>query len=90
MALGFGSKSRTVDNNTHQIDVNASSQSSAEKGGFYGYDPESNDDKSRKMSRVGGKGIIADSDSQMSVGKQLELESSNSIKYRTCTWQKVI
>ena len=43
------------------------------------------------MSRVAGViGGEADQDSQLSVGKQLELEATNSIKYRTCSWQKVI
>jgi len=45
------------------------------------------------MSRVGGPipGIVGDSDadSALSVGKQLELEATNSIKYRTCSWPKV-
>jgi hypothetical protein len=61
--------------------------------GVYGYDVEKNGPKERKMSRVGGPipGIVGDSDadSAMSVGKQLELESTNSIKYRTCSWPKV-
>ena len=29
------------------------------------------------------------SDSEESVGRQIELEAENSIKYRTCSWQKV-
>jgi hypothetical protein len=28
-------------------------------------------------------------DDRASVGKQLELEAENAIKYRTCSWQKV-
>lgn len=90
MALGFGSKSRTVDNNTRELDSHGSPNSAAAKEGVFGYDPETNEKKGPKMSRVGGVGVIADSDSQLSVGKQLELEATNSIKYRTCTWQKVI
>lgn len=42
------------------------------------------------MSRIGGVIGESETDSQLSVGKQLELESTNSIKYRTCSWQKVI
>ena len=61
--------------------------------GIYGYDIEKNGPKERKMSRVGGPipGTVGDSDtdSAMSVGKQLELEATNSIKYRTCSWPKV-
>ena len=48
----------------------------------------------RKGSRVGGalKGpttLTDDESSVMSVGKQMELEAGNSIKYRSCSWQKV-
>ena len=50
------------------------------------YDPENADGKGRKMSRVVGD---SDTDSALSVGKQLELEQTNSIKYRTCSWPKV-
>lgn len=62
-------------------------------GGVFGSDPEKGEQKVRKMSRIGGPipGIVGDSDveSQISVGKQVELEQTNSIKYRTCSWQKV-
>ena len=83
MALGFGNKSRPVENTNQDIDASPNPENN------YGYDAEKGGDKERKMSRVGGVGIIADSDSQLSVGKQVELEASNAIKYRTCTWQKV-
>lgn len=33
-------------------------------------------------------GALSDSDSG-EIGRQIELESDNSIKYRTCSWQKV-
>lgn len=34
---------------------------------------------------------VAQSDSDLEVvGKQIELEAGNSIKYRTCSWQKVL
>ena len=84
MALGFGSKSRPVEDTTQEIDTSPNPE------GTYGFDPEKGGERERKMSRVGGAGVIADTDSQLSVGKQLELEATNSIKYRTCTWQKVI
>ena len=90
MALGI--KNRKVDNTTHDIDVNNGNnvvpKLSENDGGYY--DPEANNEKGRKMSRVAGIVGQSDTDSQLSVGKQLELESTNSIKYRTCTWQKVI
>ena len=89
MALGFGTKSRTVDHPVQEINANNGSPNSAEKQGEF-YDPEANNDKGRKMSRIGGTLGESDTDSQLTVGKQLELEATNSIKYRTCSWQKVI
>ena len=83
MALGFDKKSRTVEDNTHDIDASPNPEKP------YGFDAEKGEDKGRKMSRVGGADVIADSDSQLSVGRQVELEASNAIKYRTCSWQKV-
>ena len=63
----------------------------AEKGGYGG--------QARKMSRIdkpfnatgGGNDLTADDDTDpsISVGKQMELEAGNTIKYRTCSWQKV-
>lgn len=57
----------------------------------YEYDHEGQDEKGRKMSRIAAPGVVvsADNDSQLSVGKQVELEATNAIKYRTCSWQKV-
>ncbi|MCJ1367371.1 hypothetical protein MMC16_006504 [Acarospora aff. strigata] len=57
--------------------------------GVYGYDVEKNGPQGRKMSRVGGPIVDSDTDSALSVGKQLELEATNSIKYRSCSWPKV-
>jgi hypothetical protein len=34
-------------------------------------------------------GFDDDSDASITVGKQMELEAENAIKYRTCSWQKV-
>jgi hypothetical protein len=60
--------------------------------GVYGYDTEKQAESGRKLSRVGpalpGTVGDGDSESEMSVGKQMELESNNSIKYRTCSWKK--
>lgn len=91
MALGF--RSRKGDNTaaTHDIDVNNGNSTfpdaTEKEGGIY--DPEANDEKGRKMSRIGGIIGDSDTDSTLTVGKQLELEATNSIKYRTCSWQKV-
>ena len=85
--MALGRKGRNVDNTTHEIDPNSVTK---EEGQYY--DAESTGDKGgRKMSRIGGiLGGESDQDSQLGVGKQLELEATNSIKYRTCSWQKVI
>ena len=58
------------------------------------HDVEKQTGNSRRGSRIGGPitGLPLDSDdeaSTMSVGKQMELEASNDIKYRSCSWQKV-
>lgn len=42
--------------------------------------------KPRRNSRVAGR----DAGERATVGKQLELEAENAIKYRTCSWQKVL
>lgn len=49
------------------------------------YDPEDPNGGRRRLSRVGAD----DSSSNLSIGKQIELEADNAIKYRTCSWQKV-
>ncbi len=83
-------KSRKVDtNNIHAIDANNASSDYTDKAAEY-YDPEANNEKGRKKSVI-ASGVLGDSDdASLTVGKQLELESTNSIKYRTCSWQKVI
>lgn len=85
--MALGRKAHKVDNTTHEIDPNSTTKEEAQY-----YDPESIGEKGgRKMSRIAGvMGGESDQDSQLSVGKQLELEATNSIKYRTCSWQKVI
>ncbi len=104
MALGPFGKSRKAENTNSETHVNSGQLGDAtihENPGAYGtssypehkngtYDPESNNEKGgRKGSRIAGVMGGSETDSQLSVGKQLELESTNSIKYRTCSWQKV-
>lgn len=96
MALGRKSEAVVDNSHTHDITVNEKDDVSPNhQGGVFGSDPEKaeGEPKYRKMSRIGGPipGIVgeSDTDSTLSVGKQLELEQSNSIKYRTCSWQKV-
>ncbi len=87
--MALGRKTLAVDNNnTHGTAV---PRDPGLQTGIYGYDVEKTEEhKGRKMSRVAGTALTdSDEDSVMSVGKQLELESTNSIKYRTCSWQKV-
>lgn len=82
--LGGGKKSQVVDNAPPQA-------IESEKYGNT-YDAEGGTFGGRKMSRVDGKALTtadSDSDSGLSVGKQIELEQSQAIKYRTCSWQKV-
>jgi len=62
------------------------------------YDPEKLGGQ-RRMSRIDkavtkpitahGDHVDSDDSSGISVGKQLELEAGNAIKYRTCSWPKV-
>ncbi|KAK4946656.1 hypothetical protein LTR66_014266 [Elasticomyces elasticus] len=53
------------------------------------YEPETGGPTGRKMSRIDAKSVVGtDSDSDMTVGKQMELEAGNAIKYRTCSWPK--
>ena len=84
--MALSGKDRDVDNTTHEIGPNSVIK---EEGQYY--DAESPGDKrGRKMSRIAGvMGGESDQDSEFGVGKQLELEATNSIKYRTCSWQKV-
>ena len=80
MALGFSSKAKAAEAN----------QNGTEKAPKYDYDPE-NPEGGRRASRVAGvaRQNMTDSDSDLTVGKQMELEAGNAIKYRTCSWQKV-
>ncbi|KAL8831760.1 MAG: hypothetical protein Q9191_000688 [Dirinaria sp. TL-2023a] len=91
--MALGANSDVIDtSNTHGTGAKDNQFSQYGADGTFAADPEKADTKMRKMSRVGGPipGIAGDSDvdSTLSVGKQLELEQTNSIKYRTCSWQK--
>ncbi|MCJ1394820.1 hypothetical protein MMC18_007700 [Xylographa bjoerkii] len=94
MALGFGKKANVVETNPNTITQDRGTAHMRDpplETGVYGYDTEKQVGAGRKLSRVGGGGVLGDSDadSEMSVGKQMEAESNNSIKYRTCSWPKV-
>lgn len=59
--------------------------------------PDRNSSDDKKDVELGGvdrpkrRSITADdmSGEDISVGKQMEMEADNAIKYRTCSWQKV-
>ena len=96
MALGSGANGHVAEKTV----VNATDRGTAHmrdpafEPGVYGYDTEKQAPGGRSFSRVAAPipGIVGDSDTEsaVSVGKQMELEKNNSIKYRTCSWQKVI
>ncbi|KAA6410786.1 MAG: N amino acid transport system [Lasallia pustulata] len=94
MALGFGRKKTPgVENQTTSDKTGVRdhvSRDPAIETGVYGYDVEKTGPRERKMSRIAGPGLGRDSDtdSALSVGKQIELEATSSIKYRTCSWPK--
>jgi hypothetical protein len=75
MAIGFLSKKKGTDAQT------TSSMSSNEKTVLEKNDPE--------LGTIGEPRSDDSSDNSISVGKQMEMEAENAIKYRTCSWQKV-
>lgn len=87
--MALGSKAGAVTNNLYDQDVAIDNSYHPDLLKRSEHDPERKGQRDRKMSRV--VPLMADSDveSAVSVGKQLELESENQIKYRTCSWQKV-
>lgn len=95
--MALGRKSNVVADETNNIssldEKREPHRDPAIETGVYGYDVEKTQERGRKMSRLGGPTTIgiadSDEDSVVSVGKQMEMEASNSIKYRTCSWQKV-
>ncbi|KAK0509746.1 hypothetical protein JMJ35_008140 [Cladonia borealis] len=91
MALGFGTRSRKVDNTTQPITADnglVTSVDPMDEKPAYPYDAESNEKGGKKLNRIAPLLHASDSDTDLSVGKQLELEATNSIKYRTCSWPK--
>ena len=82
MAFGLGKSGRKVDNTNQDLDPSSSPDEKAY------YDPEAQDDKGRKMSRIAAPGSLTGETDKLDVGRQMELEATNSIKYRTCSWPK--
>ncbi|KAF2199231.1 putative neutral amino acid permease [Delitschia confertaspora ATCC 74209] len=81
MALGLGRKSSSEK-------VNGKTDPEKLKNQEHSYDVEQQDanHQGRRTSRLSRRD--SDSEATMSVGKQIELEAGNAIKYRTCSWQK--
>jgi hypothetical protein len=71
----------------HHRDINHSPELSdkSEEPKLKDYDVESHD-RRRSSNHVHA---IDSSSTTESVGRQIEMESENTIKYRTCSWQKV-
>jgi len=102
MALGFGKKKAVVADAPPLTNAPESTEKPVDfANGYDGqgadYDPEqAGYGSQRRMSRI-DKAVtkpiagneMSDDSSGVSVGKQMALESSNAIKYRTCSWQKV-
>lgn len=89
--MALGRKPEVIDTSNAQDIAAMAEENDSSQFGTYGSDPEKQADPLRKMSRVGGAlNTDSDIDSTLSVGKQIELEQTQSIKYRTCSWQKVV
>ena len=90
-----------VDGGTTPIKYFLSNDGDVESPRFYGSsDPDGLDKgkdyydsdehfQGRRPSRIAPVRSGSVAESRVSVGKQLELEADNAIKYRTCSWQKV-
>lgn len=76
MALGFGSKKVA--------------QAQADRDNEKVARPEKSYDAEAGLGRIEdpSRRDVSDDDS-ITIGKQIELESENAIKYRTCSWPKV-
>ena len=102
MALGFGSKKKSDSSSPVSSPSANNPDIEMTKDGFVSGDQataENGGKKPRKMNRIdgpitkpiGAENVLNDdgTDSDISIGKQMEMEAGNAIKYRTCSWQKV-
>jgi len=101
MALGFGKKKSDSSSPISSPSADKADIEMTKNGVFSGDDAtaENGGKKPRKMNRIdgpitkpiGGENVRNDdaTDSDVSIGKQMEMEAGNAIKYRTCSWQKV-
>jgi len=99
MALGFGKKKSDSSSPSSSPSTEKANPELSKDGVFSGdqTSAENGGKKPRKMNRIdgpitkpiGGENLNDDStDSDVSIGKQMEKEAGNAIKYRTCSWQK--
>jgi len=105
MALGFGKsktsdsssssppneKAEPKFDNTNSYNAFSADQTTAEHGGFRKANKPMNRIDRPITTSITGDSAMGDSstDVSVSIGKQMELEADNAIKYRTCSWQKV-
>jgi hypothetical protein len=103
MALGFGKKSDSSSPISSPSTGKATDPELLTKDGYLAADTTAAEHGGRKprkkMNRIdgpitkpiGGENVLNDdaTDSDVSIGKQMEKEAGNAIKYRTCSWQKV-
>ena len=82
----FGQRSKVVDAPTDTVYGSGQNASPDE----YKRDPEKLGQE-QKMNRIAGPlpGLSESDSDSIGVGKQVELEANNAIKYRTCSWPKV-
>lgn len=103
MALGFGKKSDSSSPISSPSTSKGTDPELLTKDGYLAADTTAAEHGGRKprkkMNRIdgpitkpiGGENVLNDdaTDSDVSIGKQMEKEAGNAIKYRTCSWQKV-
>ena len=103
MALGFGKKSDSSSPISSTSTSKGTDPELLTKDGYLAADTTAAEHGGRKprkkMNRIdgpitkpiGGENVLNDdaTDSDVSIGKQMEKEAGNAIKYRTCSWQKV-
>jgi hypothetical protein len=105
MALGFGKsktsdsssssppneKAEPKFDNTNSYNAFSADQTTAEHGGSRKANKPMNRIDRPITTSITGDSAMGDSstDVSVSIGKQMELEADNAIKYRTCSWQKV-
>jgi len=75
----------------HPYDDFSADQATAENGGSKKAKKPMNRIDRPLTKSITGDSAMGDSstDVSVSIGKQMELEADNAIKYRTCSWQKV-